>query len=140
MANKATLDFSGSTRLLEAMKKVPEVSERVVNDVLKSRGTKEVMQAIIGFMPVSKRDKKHAKFSNPLKEVMFNLGFDIVAKGGAAKNKGSFGYLVFPNEGRGPHNPVAQAFFERGLESREDIILDYVIDELVRAQEELLSV
>lgn len=140
MTNKATLDFSGSTRLLEAMKKVPEVSERVVNDVLKSRGTKEVMQAIIGFMPVSKRDKKHAKFSNPLKEVMFNLGFDIVAKGGAAKNKGSFGYLVFPNEGRGPHNPVAQAFFERGLESREDIILDYVIDELVRAQEELLSV
>lgn len=140
MVNKATLDFSGSTRLLEAMKKVPEVSERVVNDVLKSRGTKEVMQAIIGFMPVSKRDKKHAKFSNPLKEVMFNLGFDIVAKGGAAKNKGSFGYLVFPNEGRGPHNPVAQAFFERGLESREDIILDYVIDELVRAQEELLSV
>lgn len=140
MANKATLDFSGSTRLLEAMKKVPEVSERVVNDVLKSRGTKEVIQAIIGFMPVSKRDKKHAKFSNPLKEVMFNLGFDIVAKGGAAKNKGSFGYLVFPNEGRGPHNPVAQAFFERGLESREDIILDYVIDELVRAQEELLSV
>lgn len=140
MANKATLDFSGSTRLLEAMKKVPEVSERVVNDVLKSRGTKEVMQAIIGFMPVSKRDKKHAKFSNPLKEVMFNLGFDIVAKGGAAKNKASFGYLVFPNEGRGPHNPVAQAFFERGLESREEIILDYVIDELVRAQEELLSV
>ena len=98
------------------------------------------MQAIIGFMPVSKREKRHAKHSNPLKERMFNLGFDIVAKGGAAKNKGSFGYLVFPNEGRGPHNPVAQEFFERGLASREEIILDYVIDELVRVQQELLTI
>ena len=140
MANKATLDFSGSTKLAEAMAKIPSKSEEVVNRVLLVRGTKEVMQAIIGFMPVSKREKRHAKHSNPLKERMFNLGFDIVAKGGAAKNKGSFGYLVFPNEGRGPHNPVAQEFFERGLASREEIILDYVIDELVRAQQELLTI
>ncbi|QPO27014.1 hypothetical protein [Streptococcus suis] len=140
MANKATLDFSGSTKLAEAMAKIPSKSEEVVNRVLLVRGTKEVMQAIIGFMPVSKREKKHAKYSNPLKERMFNLGFDIVAKGGAAMNKGSFGYLVFPNEGRGTHNPIAQAFFERGLASREEIILDYVIDELVRVQQELLTI
>ncbi|HFU4089536.1 TPA: hypothetical protein ACGO77_000133 [Streptococcus suis] len=140
MANKATLDFSGSTKLAEAMAKIPSKSEKVVNRVLLVSGTKEVMQAIIGFMPISKREKKHAKYSNPLKERMFNLGFDIVAKGGAANNKGSFGYLVFPNEGRGPHNPVAQEFFERGLASREEIILDYVIDELVRAQQELLTI
>lgn len=140
MANKATLDYSGSHRLVEAMSKIPSKSEEVVNRVLKNRGAKEVIQGIIGFMPVSKRNKNHAKFSNPLKEVMFNLGFDVIAKGGAAKNKGSYGYLVFPNEGRGPSNPVAQQFFEKGLASREDIILDYVIDELVRAQEELLSV
>lgn len=139
MANKATLDFSRSEKLAEAMAKIPNESEKAVNRVLKSHGTKEVIQGIIGFMPVSKRDKKHAKYSNPLKEKMFNLGFDIVAKGGAAKNKNSFGYLVFPNEGRGPHNIVAQEFFERGLESREDIILDYVIDELVRVQQELLN-
>ncbi|HEM5158038.1 TPA: hypothetical protein U1277_000590 [Streptococcus suis] len=139
MANKATLDFSGSTKLAEAMAKIPSKSEEVVNRVLLVRGTKEVMQAIIGFMPVSKREKRHAKYSNPLKERMFNLGFDIVAKGGAAKNKGLFGYLVFSNEGRGTHNPIAQAFFERGLASREEIILDYVIDELVRVQQELLT-
>lgn len=140
MANRATLDYSGSQRLVEAMSRIPSKSEEVVNKVLKDRGAKEVIQAIIGFMPVSKRNKKHAKFSNPLKEVMFNLGFDVIAKGGAAKNKGSYGYLVFPNEGRGSNNPVAQQFFEEGLASREDIILDYVIDELVRSQEELLSV
>ncbi|HEM3508247.1 TPA: hypothetical protein U1B31_002142, partial [Streptococcus suis] len=122
-----------------AMAKIPSKSEEVVNRVLLVRGTKEVMQSIIGFMPISKREKRHAKYSNPLKERMFNLGFDIVAKGGAAKNKGSFGYLVFPNEGRGTHNPIAQAFFERGLASREEIILDYVIDELVRVQQELLT-
>ncbi|MGT2682992.1 hypothetical protein [Streptococcus porci] len=140
MANKATLDFSGSQRLAEAMVKIPNKSEEVVNRVLKNKGTKEVMQGIVGFMPVSDRNKKHAKFSNPLKERIFNLGFDIVARGGAANKRGSFGYLVFPNEGRGPHNPIAQAFFERGLSDREDIVFDYVLDELIRAQEELLSV
>ena len=28
-----------------------------------------------------------------------NLGFRILARGGATNKKGSFGYLVFPNEG-----------------------------------------
>lgn len=139
MANKARLDFSDSLKLQEAMSKIPSKSEEVVNHVLLTKGTKEVMQGIIGFMPVSKREKKHAKYSKPLKEKMFNLGFDIVAKGGAANKKGSFGYLVFPNEGRGAHNPVAQAFFEKGLHERESIILDYLMDALVKAQEELLS-
>lgn len=140
MANKATVDFSASQRLADAMAKIPGRSEEVVNRVLFTKGTKEVMQGIIGFMPVSNRQKKHAKFSNPLKERLFNLGFDIVAKGGAANKKGSFGYLVFPNEGRGSHNLVAQQFFEKGLHAKEAIILDYVIDELVRVQESLLSV
>lgn len=140
MANKATLDFSRSQKLADAMSKIPGKSEEVINRVLLAKGTKEIIQGIIGFMPVSKRNKKHAKFSNPLKERMFNLGFDIVAKGGAANKKGSYGYLVFPNEGRGKHNPVAQQFFEKGLSEREDIVLDYVLDELIQGQEEILNI
>lgn len=65
------------------MAKIPSKSEEVVMSLL-VRGTKEVMQAIIGFAFQSVNERKrHAKHSNPLKERMFNLGFDIVAKGGA---------------------------------------------------------
>lgn len=138
--NKATLDYSASQKLLEAMAKVPERSEKLVNDVLRTSGTAAVMNSIIGFMPVSDRKKRHAKHSKPLKAVMFNLGFDIIAKGGAASNKNSFGYLVFPNEGRGSHNPVAQLFFERGLERVEDMVLDDVLAALQQAQEETLNI
>lgn len=140
MAITATIDFSNSLKLQEAMSKIPSKSEEVVNQVLLTKGTKEVMQGIIGFMPVSNRDKKHAKYSNPLKEKMFNLGFDITTKGRATNKKSSFGYLVFPNDGRGKHNRVAQEFFEKGLQSKEGIVLDYLVEALVKAQEELLSI
>ncbi|HDR4840249.1 TPA: hypothetical protein QCR21_006057, partial [Bacillus cereus] len=44
-------------------------------------------------------------------------------RGGAANKKGSFGYLVFPNEGRGSHNPLEQRFAERGIVNARPRIL-----------------
>lgn len=120
----------GQDELMQAMEKVPKRSEEIINKVLHSSGGKEVSMAIIGFMPRSDRTKKHAKDSKPLEQEDINLGFRIFAKGGAAKNKGSFGYLVFPNEGRGPSNPVAQEFFEQGLESRLDKLTLIVLEAL----------
>lgn len=126
------LNDSQIQELENAMKKVPENVEQKVNSILHGKGCKEMMQSIIGFMPVSNRNKKHAKNSNPLGKEDINLGFRIFAKGGAANKKGSFGYLVFPNEGRGSSNPVAQKFFERGMESSSDRIMS----DLLKALEE----
>lgn len=129
------LDMASAAEIEAAMKLVPEKAEKLVNQVLHTKGTKEVIQSIIGFIPVSRRNKKHAKFSNPLKNQNFNLGFEVYAKGGAAKNKNSFGYLVFPDEGRGSHNPVAQMFFERGTDRVNERILNDVIEALDKAIE-----
>lgn len=120
----------GQEELIQAMEKVPKRSEELINKALHSSGGKEVSMAIVGFMPRSDRNKKHAKDSNPLKQEDINLGFRIFAKGGAAKNKGSFGYLVFPNEGRGRKNPIAQEFFQEGLESRLDKLTQIVLEAL----------
>lgn len=121
------IKFENLTKLKNSMAKVPEKSEEVINDYLHTKGGPSVSAAILGFTPHSGRNKRnykynkrHAKDSQPYKQDDLNLGFRIYAKGGAANSKNSFGYLVFPNEGRGPHNPVAQGFFERGLESQED--------------------
>lgn len=127
------LEFKKSKEIEAAMKKVPEKAEQQVNKVLHTVGVKETIQSIIGFMPVSNRNKKHAKFSNPLKSAAINLGFRVYARGGASKNKGSFGYLVFPNDGLGENNLIEQRFFERGGEKASDKIFKNVMDALEEA-------
>lgn len=127
---KYTLDTKGQDDLIKAMEATPRKVEATANKVLHTTGGKEVSMAIIGFMPRSNRNKKHAKDGDALNQEDLNLGFRIYARGGAARNKGSYGYLVFPNEGRGRSNPVARKFFEEGLESREDKLILIVLDAL----------
>lgn len=131
------LDFSKSVEIEKKMALIPDKSEKLVNEVLKTKGTKRMIDSIVDVMPKSNKNKKHAKDSNPLKYRMRNLGFEIVAKGGAASRPGSFGYLVFPDEGRGPHNPIEQAFFRRGGELAEEAVQDDVIEALEKAHEDL---
>ena len=139
MGGQYQLDFKDSSMLQEKMKLIPEESERLVNNVLHTKGAKQMMMAIISFMPISGRNKRHAKNSNPLKIDQLNLGFRIYPKGGAAKNKNSFGYLVFPDEGRGPSNMFAQRFFEKGVNKEKDRVLEDIILALEEASNKALS-
>lgn len=129
---KFQLNTEESERIEKAMALIPEQSERMVNDVLKSKGAKKAVQSIIGFMPISNRNKAHAKNSNPLKEIFINLGFEITPKP-------RFRYLVFPNDGRGRSNPVRQQFFESGLEKVTDSILDDIVLALEEASNQALG-
>lgn len=128
------LDLSKSKQIEAEMAKVPERSEDAVNNVLRTVGVKEAIQDIIKFIPVSDRNKKHAKSSNPLKSTTQNLGFKITTKGGAT-GKNGFGYLVFPNDGLGEHNPIAQKFFETGGDVASNFIFDAVMKALGEAME-----
>ncbi|MBU5307547.1 hypothetical protein KQI18_07080 [Clostridioides mangenotii] len=137
MGARYDLNFDNSKKLEEALKKSVVNLEPKINEYLHIKGSKQVMQAIIGFMPVSNRNKKHAKTSNPLKIQALNLGFEVYAKGGAANKSGSFGYLVFPDEGRGTSNLIAQRFFEEGLKSKEDLLFKdimKIIEEQLKIQ------
>lgn len=132
-------DFTKSLEIEKKMAQIPDKSEELVNRVLKTKGTKIMIDHIVEEMPRSNKKKIHAKDSNPLKSRMRNLGFEIVAKGGAANRPGSFGYLVFPNEGRGPHNPIKQQFFEKGGDKANELIQDKVIEALEQAHDILLE-
>lgn len=131
------IDFSKSLEIEKKMALIPDKSEKLVNQVLRAKGTRTMMDSIIDLMPRSNKNKQHAKDSKPLTFRMRNLGFEVVAKGGAANRPGSFGYLVFPDEGRGPHNPIKQAFFKRGGDAANEKIQDDVIEALERAHEDL---
>lgn len=125
---KPIIEFDGSKELEKQLINSGERAEKELNKFLHSKGAKEVRQAIIGFMPISKiRKPNHAKTSNSLKVNKKNLGFEIQARGG----KAGFGYLIFPNDGIGIRNPRAQQFFEKGLESKER----YLLNELLRIVE-----
>lgn len=124
---RVQVDFKHSKEIEKALQKAPKNLEEKINNYLHTKGSKAVMENIIKFIPKSKRNKKHAKDKNPLKIDIFNLGFEVYAKGGAANKKGSYGYLVFPDQGIGPHNFVAQEFFRRGLESKEDKLFNDIL-------------
>lgn len=139
MANKINyeIDYKEVEALEEKFKKLPGRVENLINSYLHIEGAKKVADHVTADMPVSRRSKRHAKYRKWWKVRPQNLGFEIVARGGAAKNKGSYGYLVFPNEGRGPRNPLAQHFFERGLSTATPELLadlNRKIDEKIKEE------
>lgn len=125
---KFSIEFEDNQELVEAFKRVPEKAEQLTNDYLKGSASQQTLMSIVGIMPVSNRNKKHAKNSSPLTKRMMNLGFEI-------KPKGPYRYLVFPNDGIGNKNLVAQTFFEKGLEKVEPIIIRELTEILHKAAE-----
>ncbi|WP_188453797.1 hypothetical protein [Virgibacillus oceani] len=124
MSVEYEVDYQAIEQLEEKFKKVPGNIENIINSYLHTDGAAKTVKHITHLMPVSVRDTpRHAKYSKWARVEKFNLGFTIKPKGGAASNLSSFGYLVFPNEGRGPHNPLEQRFMEGGLESSINDIL-----------------
>lgn len=123
------LDYAAIEQLEEKMRMLPNKMEPVINTILHTEGIRVATEEITKLIPVSRskwsvRNKIHAKESNWSKSEKLNLGFKIVTRGGAANKKGSFGYLVFPNEGRGSHNRFEQRFAERGLMNATPKILE----------------
>ncbi|MBC2048207.1 hypothetical protein HCB37_04105 [Listeria booriae] len=129
MSAKWELESSDVDRLFDVMARLPNRSEEVINRSLNYKGAPLVIKNIEKRLNISKDwkgrvlNKKHAKGSNPFIHRMENLGFEVVSRGGAANKRGSYGYLVFPDEGRGAHNHVAQNFMQEGLnESVPEIV------------------
>lgn len=129
---KFELNDEQAKKLEQAMTTIRSNSEKVINEVLETKGTKLMIQKIIDFMPASNRNKQHAKSSNPLKHTMINLGFEV-------KAKPKFGYLVFPNSGIGQRNKKAQKFFERGAESANELILQELLTAIEQEHTRILG-
>ncbi len=123
------INYEDFKKLEEKMSRLPDKMERTVNKVLHTDGIQIATDEITKLIHVSRskwgiRNKTHARNSKWSKGEELNLGFKIKARGGAANKRGSFGYLVFPNEGRGSHNPMDQRFMETGIERATPKILD----------------
>ncbi|HHL0974591.1 TPA: hypothetical protein ACQUHP_006388 [Bacillus cereus] len=140
--NAFDLDYTAIEKLEEKMRLLPGKMEPVINRILHTEGVQIATEEITKLIPVSRskwsvQNKIHAKHSNWSKSEEMNLGFKVKARGGAANKKGSFGYLVFPNEGRGSHNLLEQRFAERGIQNAKPKILEKLhkgIDQVVEEE------
>lgn len=76
---------------------------------------------------VARRGFAHANsIDNSLQNVDFHMGFRVRTTGSRTgiKHKGNaYGYLIFPNEGRGNRNPVKQDFTGRAMKENEKPLL-----------------
>lgn len=135
---RAEINFNEVAELERKMSRIPEFTEEIINNVLDNQAVRIAVEEITGLIRTGERDGKHAKSNKWEKVDKFNLGFKIKTKGGAAKRKGSFGYLVFPNEGRGPRNPLEQRFAERGIEKATPKILRQLNIEIEKKIREVL--
>lgn len=130
------LDYSSIEDLQKKYSRLLDDIENFLNTYLHKDGAERTIDHITKLIKVSRPTPKanehfpHAKTSKWSKVEKINLGFTIKPKGGAANKLRSFGYLAFPNEGRGPRNPLEQRFMERGLENSLSPILED-INELV---------
>lgn len=131
---RGLVEFDDLTRLHDRIRQFPSRAEKAVNKAMHSEGIKVVTEEMTNLIPVSKRKKKHAKDSRWYKHETGNLEFVVKSRGGAANKKGSFGYLVFPDEGRGTKNPVAQDFSGRSLQKSIPKVLQKIhgaLDQLI---------
>lgn len=138
MVARYEVDYSDIAMLEQSIMQLAGRAEEVVNAVLHVDGVRIVTEHITELLPVSNRHKNHAKESSWSKSRTDNLEFTVLSKGGAASNKGSFGYLVFPDEGRGRSNPEEQDFMQRGLDAATPVIIEKLHEKMSLLLQEVL--
>lgn len=143
--NELTLEFSDFLKLEEKIKALPQKAEYEINSYLWNQGGDIFKKQVYQNMPKSNKNKSgytkgpkiHAKDTESLDKVTFNLGIKVQTH--LKPKSKDFGYLIFPDEGRGKHQRRAQEFFGRALESKEKQIANGIEEHLNKKIEEELQ-
>lgn len=121
-----TLNDDDINNLIEAIQKFEGSAEDAIGEYLKEEVPGIVKPSIQNLIPVSDRDKRHAKTSAPFTEDMEGkLSIYI-------HTKKQWHYLYFPDEGEGtskgqqPHD-----FMSQGVESEYDTLVNGMLDSLI---------
>ena len=131
MANEISINYEDIIKLEEKFKKLPNTAEYEINDYLWSEAGEILQKEVYSKMPRSKykhyskkQPKTHAKNSESLEIVRYNLGVKVQTK--TKPRSKDFGYLIFPDEGRGirQRRKGSQEFFSKSLESKSKDVIE----------------
>lgn len=145
--NELSLEFKDIEKLEEKLKALSQTAEYEVNNYLWNGGGNILKKQVYANMPRSNKDKSnyknapkvHAKDVESLDKVTFNLGIKVQTH--LKPRSKDFGYLIFPDEGRGKHQKRkgAQEFFGKALESKTDEVAEGLLEHLNKKIEEELK-
>lgn len=127
------VEFKAVEHLANAIADFGVGAGQIIQGVYNEFAAEEIKRNINAVLPVSGRTfKGHrtgAKAAGTGRVFQHTVsGLDLIVQ-----SKGQFGYLIFPDEGRGAHNPRAQQFMQRGLDASVDAIVDRCIAKLAEA-------
>lgn len=109
-------------RINKAISTFPDNVEVAINTYLSNQGKNKMVNSMENLIPISKRDKDHAKGSNPFRTDLFNLGLTI-------RTKTKYNYLYFPQMGEGTSkNKGPNDFMQDGLDSIYDNVVNDMLD------------
>lgn len=106
----------------ELVKRVTEYgagAEETINTYVHNEAPQKIKPQIVGLIPVSNRNKIHARNSAPFgRQENYNLAVKVITSK-------EFNYLVFPDEGLGnSYRNAPLDFTGRGLEAALPVLID----------------
>ncbi len=117
-SNDWSMDLGSIDQLLNNIQKIPNRSEKVINEALRAKGAPKAMSNIQEGIPVSPKKKQHAHDNKALNVQYGNLEFKI-------RPKKTFDYIKYPDLGIGTskHNQPKN-FMKKGLDKAAPKIVD----------------
>lgn len=119
------IDSSSLVDLIAEFKDKTSNLGPIINEYLWNEGAQHIKERILPFIPVSDRNKEHAAYSQPFTQTNGNLSVTV-------RTTGRWGYLVFPDEGRGEHNREAHEFMLKGGQDAASIIVEDLRDRILQ--------
>lgn len=140
-----SLDNKDIEKLIEKFKALPQKAEFEINSFLWNQAGNILQKRVMQNLPRSNRDKSkykerpktHAKDDDSLDKIPFNLGIKVQTR--LQPKLKDFGYLIFPDEGRGKHQSSSQEFFNKALVSETSKINDGLLEHLNKKIEEEIN-
>lgn len=140
-----TINNEDLQKLQEKFSLLPNTAEYELNNYLWNNGGDTFKKKVMQNMPRSNRNKSniegaprtHAKDDESLEKVAYNLGIKVQTK--LKPKSKDFGYLIFPDEGRGKHQSKKQEFFNKALKSEEEKVKSGLMEHLNKKIEEELN-
>lgn len=142
--NELTLDFKDIQNLEKKIKVLPNKAEYEINNYLWNEAGNILKKQVYANMPKSSKNKSrvkkapkvHAKDAESLDKITFNLGIKVQTH--LKPKSKDFGYLIFPDEGRGKRQKRkgAQEFFGKALKSKTNEVAEGLLKHLNKKIEE----
>lgn len=115
-------------RIQQFIVKCGNTSEEVINDYIHNEAGERITKGITRFIPVSKRNKVHAKNSKWSEQKNYNLAVNISNK---TSGKNSFYYLYYVATGTGTSKKNGpNDFMKKGMDQEYNNVVNGLINEL----------